>query len=78
MDIPEGEEKEKGIEIIFEEIMTEPYPNLKETNVEIQESQRIPYKVNPNRPIPRHIIIKMAKVKDKERIVKAEREKQKS
>uniref|UniRef100_A0A8D1RJH2 L1 transposable element RRM domain-containing protein n=1 Tax=Sus scrofa TaxID=9823 RepID=A0A8D1RJH2_PIG len=42
----------------------------------IQEAQRAPNKLNPNRPTPRHIIIKMAKVSDKERILKAAREKQ--
>ena len=72
--IPEGEEKEKGIENIFEEIMAENFPNLKETDIKIQEAQRAPNKLNPNRPTPRHIIIKMAKVK--ERILKAAREKQ--
>ena len=74
--IPEGEEKEKGIENIFEEIMAENFPNLKDTDIKIQEAQRAPNKLNPNRPTPRHIIIKMAKVKDKERILKAAREKQ--
>ena len=72
--IPEGEEKEKGIENIFEEIMAVKFPNLKYTDIKIQEAQRAPNKLNPNRPTPRHIIIKMAKVK--ERILKAEREKQ--
>ena len=62
--IPEGEEKEKGIENIFEEIMAENFPNLKDTNIKIQEAQRAPNKLNPNRPTPRHIIIKMAKVKE--------------
>ena len=49
--------------------MSENFPNLKETDTKIQEAQRA-----PNRPTPRHIIIKMAK--DKERILKAAREKQ--
>ena len=35
----------------------------------------VPNKINPNRPTPRHIIIKMTKIKDKERILKAAREK---
>ena len=74
--IPEGEEKEKGIENIFEEIMAENFPNLKDTDIKIQEAQRAPNKLNPNRPTPRHIIIKMAKVKDEERILKAAVEKQ--
>ena len=72
--IPEGKEKEKRIENIFEEIMSENFPNLKETDIKIQEAQRAPNKLNSNRPTPRHIIIKMAKVK--ERILMAAREKQ--
>ena len=74
--IPEGKEKEKGIENIFEEIMAENFLNLKDTDIKIQEAQKVPNKWNPNRPTTRHIIIKMAKVKDKERILKAAREKQ--
>ena len=63
--IPERREKEKGTENIFEKIMPENFPNLKDTDIKIQEAQRAPNKLNPNRPTPRHIIIKMAKVKDK-------------
>ena len=55
--IPEGKEEEKGIENIFEEIMAENFPNIKHTDIRIQESQRAPNKLNPNRPTPRHIII---------------------
>ena len=61
---------------IFEEIITGNFPNLKDTEFKIQEAQRAPNKLNPNRSTPRHIIIKMAKVNDKERILKAAREKQ--
>ena len=64
------------MENIFEEIITRNFPNLKDTDIKIQEAQRAPNKLNPNRPTPRHIIIKMAKVNDKERILKAAREKQ--
>ena len=71
-----GEEKEKGIENIFEEMIVENFPNLQDTDIKIQEAQRAPNKLNPNRPTPRHIIIKMAKVSDKERILKAARENQ--
>ena len=47
--------------------MTENFPNLvKENMMQVQEEQRVPFKMNPKRPIPRHIIIKMAKFKDKE------------
>ena len=54
--------------------MAENFPNLKDTDIKIQEAQRAPNKLNPNRPTPRHIIIRMAKVK--ERIPEAAREKQ--
>ena len=53
--------------------MAENFPTRKEADIKIQESERAPINLNPNRATPRHIIIKMAKVKDKERIVKAER-----
>ena len=56
--------------------MAENFPNLKETDMKTQEAQRAPNKLNPNRTTPRHSTIKMAKVKDKERIPKAAREKQ--
>ena len=75
--ILEGEEKEKNKkENIFEEIMSENFPNLKETAIKKQEAQRTPNKMKPNRPTPKHTIIKMAKVKDKEWILKEAREKQ--
>ena len=63
--IPEGEEKEKGIENTFEEIMAENFPNLNDTDIKIQEAQSTPNKLNPNRPTSRHIIIKMEQVKDR-------------
>ena len=44
--------------------------------MQVQEAQRVPNNMDAKRPIPRHIIIKMPKVKDKERILKAAREKQ--
>ena len=44
--------------------MAENFPNLnRETDIQIQEVQRVPNKMNPNRPTPRHNIINMAKVK---------------
>ena len=64
------------MENIFEEIITGNIPNIKDTEIKTQEAQKAPNKLNPNRPTPRHIIIKMAKVSDKERILKAAREKQ--
>ena len=49
---------------------------MKEIYIQVQEAQRVPNKMDAKRPTPRHIIIKMLKVKDKERILKAAREKQ--
>ena len=75
--IPEGEEEEQGIENLFKKVMMENFPNLmKEKVTQIQETQRVPSKRNPKRPTARHIIIKMAKLRDKERILKEAREKQ--
>ena len=57
--------------------MAENFPNLKkETDIQIQKAQWASNKMNPNRPTPRYIIIKMPKFKGKERIQKAAREKQ--
>ena len=57
--------------------MKENFLNLaKELDMQVQEAQRVPNKLDPKRNTPRHIIIKMPKVKDKERILKAAREKQ--
>ena len=48
--------------------MKEKFPNLvKEIHMKVQESQRVPYKMDTKRPTPRHIIIKMPNVKDKEK-----------
>ena len=56
--------------------MKENFPNLvKEIDIQVQEAQRVPNKMDTKRPTPRHIIIKTPKVKDKERILKAAREK---
>ena len=56
--------------------MKENFPNLaKETDIQVQEAQRVPNKLDPKRTTPKHTIIKMPKVKDKERILIAAREK---
>ena len=56
--------------------MKEKFPNLvKEIYMEVREPQRVPNKMDAKRPTPRHIIIKMPKVKDKERILKAREKK---
>ena len=48
----------------------------KEIVYQVQEAQRVPYRINPSRNMPRHILIKLTKAKHKERILKAAREKQ--
>ena len=73
--VPEEEEKKKGYEKIFEEITSENFPNMeKEIVNQVQEAGRVPYKTNPRRNTSRHILIKLAKTKHKERILKAARE----
>uniref|UniRef100_A0A9L0RNE6 L1 transposable element RRM domain-containing protein n=1 Tax=Equus caballus TaxID=9796 RepID=A0A9L0RNE6_HORSE len=73
--VPEGEKRDKGAENLFVKITEENFPHLrKETDIQVQEAQRAPNKRSPKRPTPRHIIIKMSKIKDKERILKAARE----
>ena len=58
--MPEGKEEEQEIESLFEKIMKENFPNLaKEIDIQIQEAQRIPNKLDPKRTTPRPIIIKM-------------------
>ena len=75
--VPEEEETKKGYEKIFEEIIVENFPNMeKEIVNQLQEAQRVPYKINPRRNTPRHILIKLTKTKHKERRLKVEREKQ--
>ena len=72
----EGKETEQEIGNLFEKIMKENFLNLlKEIDMPVQEAQTVPNKMDAKRPTPRHIIIKMPKVKDKERILKAAREK---
>ena len=75
--VPEVEEKKKGYEKIFEEIIVETFPTLeKEIVNQVQEAQRIPCMINLRRNKTRHKLIKLTKIKYKERILKAAREKQ--
>ena len=72
--VPERQERDKGAENLFEEIITENVPKLrKQTDIQVEEGQRALNKINPKRPTPRHIIIKTSKIKDKERILKSRR-----
>ena len=76
-----GTKKRRGTarnENLFEKIMKENFPNLlKEINFqEVQEAQRVPKKLDPRRNTPRHTIITLSKIKRKERILEAAREKE--
>ena len=70
-----GEEEEQEMENLFENIMKENFPNLaKEIDFQqVQEAQRIPKKLDPRKHPPRHT---SPKIKEKERILKAAREKE--
>ena len=62
------EEKKKGSEIIFEEIIVENFPNMgKEIANQVQEAQRVPYRINPRRKTPGHILIKLPKINTKKK-----------
>ena len=76
--MPEEEEEEQEAENLSEQIMKENFPNLaKEIDFkEIQEAQRVPKMLDPRKHTPRHIIITLPKMKDKERILEAAREKE--
>ena len=64
--------KRKGMyEKIFEEIIVENFSTMeKEIVNQVQEAQRVPYRTNTRRNMPRHILIKLTKTKHKERILK--------
>ena len=75
--MPKGEREEQEIENLFEKIIKENFPNLaKEIDFqEVQGAQRVPKKLDPRKHTPRHTRITLPKIKDKERILKAAREK---
>ena len=69
------EEKKKGSEKIFEEIIVENFPNMgKEIVQQLQEAQKVPARTNPRRNTTRHMLIKLSTIKYKEKILKAARE----
>ena len=70
--VPEEEEKKKGYEKFFEEIIVENFPNMeKEIVNQVQEVQRVLYRINPRRNMPRHILIKLTKTQHKEKNIKS-------
>ena len=75
IEVPEGEEEEQEIENLLEQIMKENFPSLaKELDMQVQDTQRVPKKLDPTRTTSGHIIIKMPKIT--ERILKAARGKE--
>ena len=70
--VPKEEKKEKGSEKLFEETIVENFPNMgKEIITQVQEAKRVPYKINPRRNMPRHILLKPKKIKHKEKNIKS-------
>ena len=78
MEMAEREEVEQDIENLSEQIMRENVPNLAKVIdfQEVQEAQRVPKNLDPRKHTPRHIMITLPKVKERERILKASREKE--
>ena len=75
--VPEEENKQKDHEKILEEIIVENFPKMgKEIITQVQETQRVPNRINPKLNTPRLILIKLMKIKHKEQMLKAAREKQ--
>ena len=62
------EQQQQEIEHLLEQLMKENFPNLVK-EIDVQETQRVPKKLDPKRNTRRHIIIKLPKIKDKERIL---------
>ena len=70
--VPEEEDKKKDHGKILEEIIVENLPKMgKEIVIQIQETQRVPNRINSRQNTPRHILIKLTKIKHKEQILKA-------
>ena len=71
------EDKKKAHDKILEEIIDENFPKMgQEIFTQIQETQRVPNRINPRQNTPRHILIKLTKIKHKEQILKAARQKE--
>ena len=76
----EGEERDRKqrAKSLFKEMIAKSFANIlerqkKEEDIQVQETQRLSNKIKPKRSTPRHIIIKMAKIKGKERTLEAGR-----
>ena len=75
--VSEHEKKKKRLWQNFDESIVKNFPNMeKEIVIQVQEAQRVPYRINPRISMPRDILIKLTKMKHKERTLKAARGKQ--
>ena len=74
--VPKKKRFLKGSEKIFEEITVENFPNMgKEIVTQVQEVQRVSYRIQPRKNTPKHILIKLTKNKFKEKILKGKNKK---
>ena len=65
--VPKGENMKKGSESLFKEVIAENFPNLeRDLDIQAHEASESPLYLNAKRPSPRHIIIKLSKIKEKE------------
>ena len=72
--VPEGEQREKEPKKIFEEIRADNFHKMgKEIVNPVQEAQSVPGRINPRRNTSRHIVIKLTKIKDKDKTLEATR-----
>ena len=66
--VPEEEERKKGYDKTFAEIIVENSPSMEqEIAKQVQEAQRVPYRTNPRRNTPRHMLVKLTKTKTQEK-----------
>ena len=74
--VPEEEDRKTDHEKILEEIIVVNFPKMgKEIITQVQETQRVPNRINPRKNTPRHLLIKLTKIKHKQQILKAAKEK---
>ena len=74
IEVPEEEDKKKGLEKILEEIIVENFPKMeKEIATQVQKTQRVPNRINPRQNTPRHILLNLIKIKPKQQILKVAR-----
>ena len=74
MGIPERKEREQEAESLFKETVTENFPNLGKKHIQAYEARERPV-TSTQKDSPKHIIVELSKVEDRERILKALREK---